>query len=73
VPWFKLYQHVYVTVRTKVGSQDGTKEGQPADVVSTAKVRDLVLGYINTILLHSAVPSPFSFAGRFDDVLILTT
>jgi hypothetical protein len=25
------------------------------------------------ILLHSAVPSPFSFAERFDDVLILIT
>lgn len=41
LPWLKLYQNVYVTLRPKIVTKNRAKQCQFADVVAFAEIRHL--------------------------------
>jgi hypothetical protein len=47
MPRLKFNQNIYVAIRSESVSQYGAKEGQLADVIAAAKVRNTFPGYVD--------------------------
>jgi hypothetical protein len=65
MPLLKLNQHVNIAIGAKIIPQNRAEERQFANVITTAKLRDLVVIYFNVRTFHPRLETQqFTFCGQ---------